>query len=340
MSYPADWYPDPAGDPNLVRYWDGTQWTEHTAPINQPAAPTQQQEAQPAEHGTAPQAAQEQVAPEQEAPAEQPAAEQPGPPEQEAPADMSPAAEQPAPPVAQPAPPVAQPSGGGDGLAGIRSDLLSGDYSETDANARVVLQNSKMLKVRLGEPVLARQGSMVAFQGQVDFDHEGSGGIGKFIKKAATGEGVPLMRCSGQGELFLANEADQIHILHLDGSALSVNGKNILAFETSLSWDIQRVQGAGVLTGGLFNTRLSGHGWVAITTKGQPVVLHTDQPTFGDPDAVVAWSADLQTSLNKTVKAKALVGLGSGEAFQVAFAGQGIVIVQPAESGVPPHSHS
>lgn len=303
MSHPADWYPDPAGDPNLVRYWDGAQWTEHTHPVNQPAVQAEQQPT----------------------PAEAPAVEQPAAP-----------MEQPAAPMEQPAAPTAS----GDHLAGIRSDLLSGSYAETDSNARVTLQNTKMLKIRLGEPVLARQGSMVAFQGQVDFDHEGSGGLGKFLKKAATGEGVPLMRCSGQGELFLAHEANQVHILHLEGSALSVNGKNILAFETSLQWDIQRVQGAGVLTGGLFNTRLSGHGWVAITTKGQPVVLHTDQPTFGDPDAVVAWSADLQTSLNKTVRAKALVGLGSGEAFQVAFSGHGIVIVQPAEAGVAAHSHS
>ncbi|MFK8025920.1 MAG: AIM24 family protein [Ilumatobacter sp.] len=316
MSYPADWYPDPAGDPNLVRYWDGTQWTEHVQPINQPAPPVQEPAAQqPHEPVAAPESA--------------PAAAQPAPPVAEQPAGA-----QPAPPIVQPGAPAT-----GGSIAGIRSDLLSGEYSEINANQRVILQNSKLLRVRLGEPVLARQGSMVAFQGHMDFDHEGSGGFGKFIKKAASGEGVPLMRCTGEGDLFLAHDADQVHILHLEGSALSVNGKNILAFETSLSWDIHRVQGAGVLTGGLFNTRLSGHGWVAITTKGRPVVLKTDQPTFGDPDAVVAWSADLQTSLNKTVKAKSLVGLGSGEAFQVSFTGNGIVIVQPAESGVPAHSH-
>lgn len=30
-SVPADWYPD-ANNPALLRYWDGAQWTEHTAP--------------------------------------------------------------------------------------------------------------------------------------------------------------------------------------------------------------------------------------------------------------------------------------------------------------------
>lgn len=317
MSPPADWYPDPAGDPSILRYWDGQQWTEHTHPVPEQ---NQTQVAAAADDVTS---AADQASPvvAQQVDEDHPVASAPG-------ADGSGVATT---YVGAAAGASTTPGGGSDSVAGIRSDLLSGQYAETDSDARVVLQNSKMLKVRLGEPVLARQGSMIAFQGQIDFDHEGSGGVGKFLKKAATGEGVQLMRCSGQGEVFFASEADQVHILHLEGSALSVNGRNVLAFEPSLDYDIQRVQGAGVLTGGLWNTRLSGHGWVAITTKGQPVVLHTNQPTFGDPQAVVAWSADLRTSLNKTVKAKAIVGLGSGEAFQLAFEGHGIVIVQPAE---------
>ena len=31
------WFPDP-GDPSLLRYWDGSSWTEHTAPVQPPAA--------------------------------------------------------------------------------------------------------------------------------------------------------------------------------------------------------------------------------------------------------------------------------------------------------------
>ena len=227
------------------------------------------------------------------------------------------------------------------GFAGIRTELLSDQrYAEIGSGERVVRQNSRLLKIVLGEDVLARQGSMVAFQGSIDFDYEGSGGAGKFMKKALTGEGLPLMRCTGQGELFLADAANQVHIIHLDGSALSVNGKNILAFEPSLTWDIERLKGAGIAAGGLFNTRLEGHGWVAITTDGDPVVLKTDAPTFADTDAAVAWSANLTATLNRTVKAKALIGRGSGEAVQLAFQGQGIVIVQPSEGPtVPPHSH-
>ncbi|MER8058840.1 MULTISPECIES: phospholipid scramblase-related protein [unclassified Streptomyces] len=48
---PAGWYPDPHGAPQTLRYWDGSQWTEHTnsqapqgqqAPQPQQAAPQQQ----------------------------------------------------------------------------------------------------------------------------------------------------------------------------------------------------------------------------------------------------------------------------------------------------------
>lgn len=31
---PAGWYPDPYETPNLYRWWDGTQWSDHTAPMS------------------------------------------------------------------------------------------------------------------------------------------------------------------------------------------------------------------------------------------------------------------------------------------------------------------
>ena len=217
-------------------------------------------------------------------------------------------------------------------FGGIRSELLTDQrYAEVGSDQRVVKQNSRLLKVVLGPEVLARQGSMVAFQGSMDFDYEGSGAA-KFLKKALTGEGVPLMRVAGQGELFLADGGKQVHILHLDGAGITINGRNVLAFEPSLSWDIERMKGlSGIVAGGLFNTRIEGHGWVAITTDGDPVVLRTDAPTFADADAAVAWSSSLTTSLNRTVKAKALIGRGTGEVAQIAFQGEGIVVVQPSE---------
>jgi uncharacterized protein (AIM24 family) len=54
----------------------------------------------------------------------------------------------------------------------------------------------------------------------------------------------------------------------------------------------------------------------------------------------VAWSGSLQTRLVRTAGAGALIGRGSGEAFQLAFVGQGFLVVQASEGPVvPAHSH-
>ncbi len=96
-----------------------------------------------------------------------------------------------------------------------------------------------------------------------------------------------------------------------------------------------------MLAGGLFNTTLRGTGWLAIVTDGEPVVLNAaEAPTFADTDAIVAWSAHLDTTLKSTMSAGALIGRGSGEAVQVAFPGQGFVIVQPSEGFQPAAGHA
>jgi uncharacterized protein (AIM24 family) len=242
---------------------------------------------------------------------------------------------QPAPP-AQTMPPQTNPAPSqstGDGFAGITGDLVDGRFSEKESRP-IANQNAKLLRVRLGEPFMARQGSMVAYQGNVDFAFEG-GGASKFIKKAFTGEGLPLMRCQGQGDVFLADRACDVHLLHLTNTGLSASGKNVLAFSAGLDWNIERVRGGSIATGGLFNTTLRGTGWVALTTDGPPVVLDAaEAPTFADTNAVVAWSANLQTALKTSFKAGSLIGRGSGEAVQVVFQGNGFVIVQPSE-GIP-----
>ncbi|WP_326740149.1 phospholipid scramblase-related protein [Streptomyces sp. NBC_01022] len=87
----AGWYPDPHGAPQLLRYWDGTQWTEHTNPADgqqQAQAPAQvpQQQAAPqqqvAQHHQ-PQAAPQQQYQQQAAAQQQPAMPQQGVPQQQ-----------------------------------------------------------------------------------------------------------------------------------------------------------------------------------------------------------------------------------------------------------------
>jgi uncharacterized protein (AIM24 family) len=224
----------------------------------------------------------------------------------------------------------------------MRSNLF-GENLETASTEPLVLQNPRMLKARLdGSELLARQGAMVAYQGQVEFAYEGAGGVGRFLKKVVTGEGVPLMRCRGTGDVFLAQDANELHVLDLDGSdSVTVNGSNVLAFEPGLSWDIRRVEGASVLSGGVFNMVFSGTGRLVVSAYGTPVVLNTGEaPTYADLQSAIAWSSSLQTRLVRTAGAGALIGRGSGEAFQLAFAGQGFLVVQASEGPVvPPHNH-
>lgn len=216
--------------------------------------------------------------------------------------------------------------------AGLSGELVDGRFNETTSTALgPSLQNERLLRVRIAEPFMARQGAMVAYQGAVSFAYQGAGAA-KFIKKAVTGEGLPLMRVEGRGDVFLADTAKHVHILGLNNSGISVNGDAILAFSAGLEYNIERVRGGSIVSGGLFNTSLRGTGWAAITTDGTPVVLNCGEaPTFADADAIVAWSIDLRTSIQSTVSAGALIGRGSGEAFQVSFAGEGFVIVQPSE---------
>ncbi|HIW28712.1 MAG TPA: AIM24 family protein [Candidatus Luteococcus avicola] len=210
------------------------------------------------------------------------------------------------------------------------------DYAEKESKHQFSLQSKKMLKVEMSQgPVWARQGSMVAYQGQVQFMNKGAGGLGKLFKQAVTGEGVNLMQASGSGELFLADEAADVQIMYLENDTISVNGGNVLAFSQSISWDVKRIQARGaMMTGGLYNVVLSGTGFVAITTKGEPVALDVAQaPTFADAQAVVMWTDGVQMDIKvDTGGLKSMVRGGTGEMLQMAFRGQGHVVVQPCEN--------
>jgi len=177
---------------------------------------------------------------------------------------------------------------------------------------------------------------MVAYQGDVDFEHAGSGGLKRMAKKAMTGEGAALMKMSGSGEVFLADLAQDIQLLKLDDEEITVNGANLLAFDADIDWDIKRVEGAsGMLGGGLYNTQLKGSGYVAVLTDGTPVLIEVDgEDAYADPQAAVTWSSGLKTGIKTNVSMKNLIGRGSGESFTMSFSGKGWVLVQPSEGRV------
>jgi uncharacterized protein (AIM24 family) len=131
--------------------------------------------------------------------------------------------------------------------------------------------------------------------------------------------------------------AQEIEVLYLDNDWISVNGSNVLAFSTSLEWDIERIGGGGVgmMAGGLYNMTLRGTGYCAVLTDGNPIVFDVSQgQTFADAQAVVLWTSGVQMGIKSDVNMKTLIGKGSGETIQMSFSGQGFVMVQPSEGKV------
>src|SRR5215212_2272375 len=115
------------------------------------------------------------------------------------------------------------------------------------------------------------------------------------MKKAVTGEGAKLMKIEGSGEVFLGDQAQDIHLIKLENDQITCNGTNLLAFDAGIDWDIKREKGVGALAGGLFNMALSGTGWVAVVSDGPPVLLQTgDAATHADPSAAIKWASSVQ----------------------------------------------
>jgi uncharacterized protein (AIM24 family) len=181
---------------------------------------------------------------------------------------------------------------------------------------------------------------MISYTGDIKFERERmlEHGVGQMFKKALTGEGAPLMKATGRGRLYLADQGKKITIFHLKNELITVNGNDLLAFEPSVKWDIKLMRKvAGVVAGGLFNVALSGTGRVAITSHYEPLTLlvRPGESVITDPNATVAWSGNLTPEFRTDVSFRTLVGRGSGESIQMEFKGEGFVIVQPVEETEP-----
>ncbi|WP_343996859.1 AIM24 family protein, partial [Nocardioides dubius] len=138
----------------------------------------------------------------------------------------------------------------------MRSELFDAEHVRVSSPERWAMQNNQMIRVGLGPDVLATKGAMVAYQGNVAFHHEKSGSMAKMAKKIVTSEDVSLMRVSGQGEVWFAQNAGYVYTLELENEGISLNVANLLAFDATLTWDINKIKGAGMLAGGFFNTTI------------------------------------------------------------------------------------
>jgi len=211
------------------------------------------------------------------------------------------------------------------------------DTAEKSSTRQFQLQNSRLLAINLDGSVFTKVGSMVGYRGDIKFSRAGAGSVKKYLKKHFTGEGFTVMRCEGRGKLFVADQGKSVHLLYLDNDSIYVEGHDLLAYESGIDWDIKMVRSGGAfLAGGLFSVKLTGTGFIAVTTHGKPLSLRVapGHPVVTDPQATVAWSANLYPSIRTDIKLKSLIGRTSGEEFQMEFQGDGYVLIQPFEEMV------
>ncbi|WP_327352622.1 AIM24 family protein [Streptomyces sp. NBC_01304] len=217
----------------------------------------------------------------------------------------------------------------------MKSDLFAAQHMAQPATVPgMSLQNSKSIRYVVNGEMLARQGAMIAYRGSLQFERKGQG-IGGMLKRAVTGEGLPLMAVRGQGEAWFAQEAANCFIVEVEpGDSLTINGRNVLCFDPTLSYEIKTVKGAGMTGGGLFNSVFTGHGQLAVICEGDPIVIPVSQqyPVYVDTDAVVGWTSQLHTSLHRSQSVGSMLRGGSGEAVQLMLQGEGYVIVRPSEA--------
>ncbi|MGQ4354359.1 TerD family protein [Streptomyces drozdowiczii] len=253
------------------------------------------------------------------------------------PGQAAPYGQQPPSPYGQ-QPPGGQgmPGGGVPQAAGVGLQAALQPYKETATGQRWTPQNQQLMRVDLnvsGTGVLARQGSMVMYQGKVDFSYKGAGFAGRLVGNA-TGQEMQLMRCTGRGQVFLAEEGSHLHAVELQGDGICVSAENVLAFDETLQYEVRRIEGHGIPGGALFTMQFQGTGTVVVKTHGTPVVLPVTPTTFADCNAVVAWSSASQVIVSSQVRLRRNAYPGhSGETVNLQFRGApgNFIVVQPYE---------
>ena len=204
--------------------------------------------------------------------------------------------------------------------------------------------NELSCKVTGNGKFYAKKGAMVAYQGRFDFekmilgpDNGGgfAGALMGYATRRLTGEQTSLMSVTGDGTIYLAQNAYHIELINLEpGEAVSVESENLLAFGEQLKYTIEMI-GSGVISQkGLFTTLLENTTrevqQVAIITDGNPIILQG--PCCVDPDAIVAWTGRQPYPKMAKLSWKTFVGQSSGESYHLEFVEPGqVVIVQPSE---------
>ncbi|MER6192839.1 AIM24 family protein [Streptomyces cyaneofuscatus] len=223
----------------------------------------------------------------------------------------------------------------------MQSPLFS--YTEQQSQDRYTIQNPQLLRVALTgqDDILARKGAMVAYQGLMDFDGEYRS-QGQRRARAHTGEGLDLMRVSGQGTVYFANLAQYIHVVDVDREGMTVDSSYVLALDSSLHTEVIAVDSQyGISGSGKYQLNITGTGKVALMTSGQPLMMQVTPEKYVnvDADAIVAWSSSLRVQMQAQTHSSGVFRRrgNTGEGWELSFLGQGFALVQPSEV-MPPQN--
>lgn len=211
--------------------------------------------------------------------------------------------------------------------------FVDAQRASTDRGPAFVCESARMLRIDVAGDVWLKPGAAIAYRGDLQFERRPTLDAEDALD-AVLRETAPLVRAHGDGRLYCASHGSHVRLVRLEGQTLVVAWAELLAFESALTFRPELVaHGLSLVAGGLAVVRLSGHGVLALATHGQPIALEVtpDAPLSTDPHATLAWSAQLTPTLKTDVSWRSLVAHGGHEPFQMHFAGDGVVFVQPFE---------
>ena len=129
------------------------------------------------------------------------------------------------------------------------------------------------------------------------------------------------MKVSGTGEVFLADHAQEIHLLKLADDKITVNGSQPARLRLRDRLGHQaRWRAPPVCSRAACSTsscRAPAGSRCSPTARRCCSQLDGDA-AFADPQAAITWSSGVKTSVKTDVNLKTLIGRGSGETLQIA----------------------
>jgi uncharacterized protein (AIM24 family) len=151
-------------------------------------------------------------------------------------------------------------------------------FNESESEDRFSLQNPRMLRLHIdGDEVHVRTGTLVACQGEVQ------------LAGAEAPAGAPLTAVTGRGRVFLADQAQNVHLIELEAETVSCHADRVLAVDAGVAWSVRDV--ASRPGGAIRELSLAGSGWLALLSHGAPVLLDVSAgATLVRATAAIAWA--------------------------------------------------